>query len=117
MSQSTNSPGSTKTAKRTIVPDIKSSSLIHYTQLPDMPSDSALYSEYNTYRRELPRLLAEGLEGRYVLIKGQDIVAIHETSDQSTEAGEELFPDEDFLSQQILEMQPLLRGPWSIAWH
>ena len=32
-----------------------------------------LKREINTYRRELPRLLAEGEEGRVVLIKGDQV--------------------------------------------
>jgi hypothetical protein len=68
MSQPVNTPDSAETAKRTIVPDLKGSYTIHYTQMQDLPPDSSLFHELKTYRRELPRLLAEGLEGHYVLI-------------------------------------------------
>ena len=35
---------------------------IHYTELPEDTPDSPLYQEWNTYRREVGRLLAEGHE-------------------------------------------------------
>src|SRR5438552_1808552 len=49
---------------------------IHFTQLPDDPPDSPLHREWNTYRREIARLLAEGNEGRHILIKDEHIVGI-----------------------------------------
>ena len=42
---------------------------IHYTELPAAQPDSQLYHEWNFYRREAGRLLAEGHEGHWVLIK------------------------------------------------
>src|SRR5437868_3856214 len=41
------------------------------TELPEAKPDSPLYHEWNYYRREVGRLLAEGQEGRFVLIKGE----------------------------------------------
>src|SRR4051812_337473 len=52
---------------------------IHYTELPEGRPDSPLYQEWNFYRREVGRLLAEGHEGRWALIKGEGIVGIWDT--------------------------------------
>src|SRR5262245_2142437 len=47
---------------------------VPYTELPAPRADSQLFQEWNCYRREVGRLLAEGQEGRFVLIKGEQIV-------------------------------------------
>src|SRR5487761_757193 len=49
---------------------------IHYTELPASRPGEALADEGETYRREVGRLLAEGNEGRYIVIKGQQIIGI-----------------------------------------
>src|SRR6478672_78125 len=49
---------------------------IPYTELPESQPDSPLAREWNFYRREVGRLLNEGLEGRWVLIKGEDLIGI-----------------------------------------
>jgi hypothetical protein len=88
------------------------SASIHFTNLPESHPGTPLSDEWNTYRRELPQWLAEGHEGRYVLIKGPIIHGFFTTFDSAVDQGEELFPDQDFLAQPILEYQPLYRGPW-----
>jgi hypothetical protein len=44
-----------------------------------------------TYRRELPRLLQEGLAGRYALIKDDQIVSIWDTVGDALQAAGERF--------------------------
>jgi hypothetical protein len=41
---------------------------IHYSALSHLPPEHVLALEWATYKRELPRLLDEGLEGRFVLV-------------------------------------------------
>ncbi len=60
-----------------------------------------LRTEIMTYLRELPRLLAEGHEGRFVLIKGDAVVSIWDTSDDVYQAGVERFSPQAFLGQPI----------------
>src|SRR5207247_2141193 len=55
---------------------------VHYTELPEAKPGQALAEEWNTYRREVGRWLAEGLEGRHVLIKGEEILGIYDTSEE-----------------------------------
>jgi hypothetical protein len=94
-------------------PELKSSFTVHYTQLKAGSPKDPLFQEMSTYLRELPRLLAEGYEGQYVLIKGEAVLGIFATSDEALDAGEERFPDEDFLAQPILEQQPVIWAPWA----
>jgi len=60
-----------------------------------------LKREINTYRRELPRLLAEGLEGQVVLIKGDQVISIWNTEEDAYQAGREKFGFDIFLAQPI----------------
>jgi hypothetical protein len=85
---------------------------IHYTELTDLPPDHVLYHEWNTYRRELPRLLAEGQEGKYALLKGEAIVGIFEAESQAFAEGRKRFLMEPFMIQPIRSEEAILRTPW-----
>jgi hypothetical protein len=43
--------------------------------------------EIAAYQRELPRLLTEGEEGRYALIKGDEILSVWDTDGDAIQAG------------------------------
>jgi hypothetical protein len=64
--------------------------------------------EWETYRREVARLLAEGNEGRYVLIKGQQIIGIWDTREDASMMGHKLFLFQSFLIHQIQERERTL---------
>src|SRR5436190_17712346 len=49
---------------------------IHYTQLAPAAPDSPLAAEWEVYRREVGRLIEEGQEGKWVLIKGEEIIGL-----------------------------------------
>ncbi|MBL8793047.1 MAG: hypothetical protein JNM56_04020, partial [Planctomycetia bacterium] len=70
---------------------------IHYTELPEATPESRLQREWNTYRREAARLLAEGHAGRHVLIKGEAIIGLWETDAEAIRAGYERFLGQAFL--------------------
>ena len=57
---------------------ICASRTIHFSTLPDGKPGSN-NQDWNVYRREVGRLLAEGNEGRWVLIQGEEIVGIWDT--------------------------------------
>lgn len=59
--------------------------------------------EMETYRRELPRLLAD--EGKYVLIHGDDVAGIFATDEEAVEAGDERFGLEPFLVHRIARVE------------
>src|SRR6266496_3718000 len=82
---------------------------IHYTELADLPADDPLSCEWNAYRRALPRLLAEGNEGKFILMKGEDIIGLYETWDAAHEVGLKAYFGQEFLVHQILTEEPLLQ--------
>src|SRR5258705_169396 len=52
---------------------------IPYTELAAAEPGSPLAVEWEFYRREVGRLLAEGNEGRFVLIKGEAVIGLFDT--------------------------------------
>jgi hypothetical protein len=82
---------------------------IHYTELPEAKPGDVFYKEWNTYRREVGRLLSEGHEGHFALIKDETIVGIYDNWEAARGAGFQQFRLEPFLVQRILTREPLLR--------
>lgn len=81
---------------------------VHYTELPEWPADSPTYRECRTFRRELPRLLADGHEGKWALIKGDDVIALCATLDEGHRMGRQRFLMQPFIVQPVREWQPVL---------
>jgi hypothetical protein len=89
---------------------------VHFMQLPEAKPDSPLYHEWNTYRREVARLLAEGSEGRHVLIKNEQIVGLWDSHDAAMTAGYQRFPGRPFLVHQVQERERVLRSVSMYRW-
>jgi hypothetical protein len=79
------------------------------TELPEAKPDSPLYHEWNYYRREVGRLLAEGHEGRFVLIKGEAILGIWDTHAEAKAAALQKYLMQPCLIHQVRSREPLLR--------
>jgi hypothetical protein len=60
----------------------------------------------------LPRLLAEGEEGRWVLLKGSEVISTWDTFNDAIQVGYNRFGEAPFLVQQVIPEQPLARQPW-----
>jgi len=84
---------------------------IHYSELPEDHSDSPTAKEWNFYLGEVGRLLAEGHEGKWVLIKGEEIIEVWDSREEANAAAAERFLMQPVLIQQVLSRQPVLRGP------
>ena len=82
---------------------------IHYTELPEASGKSPLSREWNCFRREVVRLLAEGHEGKFVSIKDEQVVGLYSSWDEAREAGLRRYLLEPFLVQYILTVEPLRR--------
>ncbi len=54
-------------------------SAVAYTELPEAKPGEELSHEWNTYCREVARLLSEGVEGYFVVIKEEQILGIWAT--------------------------------------
>jgi hypothetical protein len=84
---------------------------VHYTELPEPQKDSPLFQEWNFYRREVGRLLAEGQEGRWLLIKGEDIIGIWETQEEAKDVALQKYLMQPCLIHQIRSREPVVRMP------
>jgi hypothetical protein len=94
---------------------------VPYTELPEAKPGSLFFHEWNTYRREVGRLLAEGHEGKWLVIKGEVILGIYDTMQQADSAGLAMVLEnkieKPFALRQVLAREPILklRGynrPW-----
>ena len=90
----------------------------HYAELPEAKPEDVLGGEWNTYRREVARLLSEGQAGRFVLIKGEEILGLYDTWNAAREAGLRHFLMQPFFVHAIRAEEPYLRIrgvnlPWS----
>jgi hypothetical protein len=90
---------------------------IQFSELPRDDSNGPLAREWNVYCREVGRLLAEGQQGRFVVIKGEEIVGIFDDWAAARVEGLKRFVREPFFVHEIREVEPHLyiRGinrPW-----
>jgi hypothetical protein len=69
------------------IEDLDKLPTIHYTQMTEEPPDSKIYQEFQTFRREMPRLLAEGHEGKWALISGDEVLGLYATFDEAYDQG------------------------------
>ena len=70
-----------------------------------------LAAEISTYERELARLVADGQEGRWVVIRTDQLIGIWDTFDDAIQAGYERLPPNPFLVRQIRAKTPVVRIP------
>jgi hypothetical protein len=82
---------------------------IPWTELPEDKSGRPNSTEWNFYRREVGRLLAEGHEGKWVLIKGEEIIGMWDREDVAFAAARERYLFQPCLVKQVLVAEPLLR--------
>jgi hypothetical protein len=74
--------------------------------LPEEPADAALTAEWQMFRQEIARLLAEGQRGRFALVKAGHPLTVWDTLADAARAGRLLFGTGLCLVQEI---QPSLR--------
>jgi hypothetical protein len=82
---------------------------VPYTQLPAGSRDSPITSEWNLYRREVGRLLTEGHENRWVLIKGEEIIGIWDTQEEAEAVALHKYLMQPCLIQQVRRREPIVR--------
>lgn len=84
--------------------------ILHWTELTDLPAGNRIATEWNYYRRNIGRFLAEGQEGRWALIKGEELIGIWDTEKEANDVRLQRFLMQDVLLKQILEREPIIRG-------
>jgi len=82
---------------------------IHFTQLPDGPPNSPITAEWNLYRRIVGHLLAEGHEGKWLLIRNEQVIGIWDTEAEADAVRVEQFPLQPVMMKQILAHERILR--------
>jgi hypothetical protein len=60
-----------------------------------------LEREICTYYQVLPRLIAEGHEGRYALIRDDNLIRVFDTLAEADVVGHDMFGLERFMAQKI----------------
>jgi hypothetical protein len=101
-----------------MLPRTQTGRTIPYTELPASAPGSAIAVEWEFYRREAGRLLSEGNEGRFVLIKGEAVIGLFESWEAAYQAGLERYSLQPFLIHQVRSQEPVIRGPVLFhAWH
>ena len=73
-----------------------------------------LATEIATFERELPRLLAEGHERRWAVVKGSDVISVWDTVNDALQAAHERLGLEPFLLREVLTHQRIPRVGWGI---
>ncbi|MDB5310798.1 MAG: hypothetical protein JWO38_5000 [Gemmataceae bacterium] len=64
----------------------------------------ALERELDTFRRELPKLLAvPGNQGRFVLIHGETVAGLYQSFDDGVAAGYDLFGLDSFMVKEVID--------------
>jgi hypothetical protein len=82
---------------------------VHHTELPEGPADSPIAIEWNFYRRIVGQLLGNGYEGKWLLLKNEEIVSIWDTEAEADRFRIDRFPQQAVLMKQILTHEPVLR--------
>jgi len=90
------------------LPEVKRPT-IHYTQLPAGKPDSMLFQEWTTYRREVGHWLADGLENKWVLLKGEMAVGFFDTWEEARAEARKRFLLSSYLIHQIRAEEPVYR--------
>jgi hypothetical protein len=70
-------------------------------QAPDVPAGQPFAEEWQTFKREAPRLVSEGHAGRFALIVGAEVDSVWDTRRDAEQAGKSLLGEKVFLVQEV----------------
>ncbi len=94
------------------------SRFIHYTELPAYEPNTPLCAEWNVYRHEAGHLIAEGYQGKWILIKGEEIIGIWETEAEALDEGYRRYLLQPFLVHQIMTWERVYVQTFRFrSWH
>lgn len=88
---------------------------IPYTELPD-PSPGPLAAEWNTYREIVGRLLGEGHEGKWVQIRGEQLLGMWDSESEAYAAYCAHYDGRPVLIKEVLALEPVIRVRHNIPW-
>lgn len=73
-----------------------------------------LQRELETFRRELPRLLAEGHDGKFGLFHGTTLDSLWPTEDEALSAGYDRFGLDPFLVKEVTGNEKVFYFAWNV---
>jgi hypothetical protein len=80
-------------------------------EVPDIPEGEPFAEEWRAFKREVFRLVNDGMIGKFAVLKGEQLVGIWDTLSDAELAGRRQFGDAPFLVQEIqLHLKPMCRG-------
>ena len=82
---------------------------IHHTELKEDLSDGPLARPWNVYVREVGKLLADGHEGKWVLIADEEIVGVFEDRREATILAYSTYRGRSPMIHQVSEAEPVYR--------
>ena len=82
---------------------------LHYTQLPPAVRSGGISREYETYRRIVGQLIADGHEGKHILIKGEEVIGLYQTDGEAMDEGYKRFLGQAFYVHQIQTWERIYR--------
>jgi hypothetical protein len=80
---------------------------IPYSELAPASPDSPLALAWECYRREVAQLIAAGHEGKWLLIRGNEVIGLYDTEDQALDLRAARFLGQPVLVQQIRVCEPV----------
>lgn len=87
-------------------------SWIHYSELQPFSTEGPCTEEYDTYRREVGRLIAEGHEGKHVLIYNSQIIGLFDSNAEAVAEGYRRYLKlgKPFFTHEIQTYERVLRA-------
>jgi hypothetical protein len=83
---------------------------IHYTQLEPLIPGSRHAVEYDVYRREVGGFLARGLDGQFVLIRGEEVLGFWPSHREAVAEGQRRGIQDPFAYEILSEHRVLRSG-------
>ena len=84
--------------------------MMHYTQLRPLTPGSRFAREYEVYRREVGRFLAEGRAGQFVQINGEAVLGFWPTFQEGVAEGNRIGLADPFVYEVLTEHRILRSG-------
>ena len=82
---------------------------IPWSEVREDTSGGPNSAEWNFFLREVGRLLAEGHEGKWLLIKGEVVEGMWDTRDEAFAAATERYLMQPCLVQQVTARAPVIK--------
>jgi len=85
---------------------------IHHTELWEDTSGGPFSTGWNYFRREIPRLLAEGHDGEWAGVMGEEVLGFWATREEAVAACRVRYPGRPVLIQSVRERYQVARVRW-----